>query len=212
REYQSMDFRLFYSTNTATYTSNNIPSTPALSAPPSISGVSGITVGGNVRLSAHVTGNPAAGIQRVWVTYTAQSGPFAGHWQSLDLAQTALDSDSTLWEGSLLLNGTAPEDVRYMVQAVNGVGAVALDTKLSAYHVPDESEGIRAPTTIALLTPPTSGAYGTVVTFKAQLTSNGSPLGSKKLRFSLGDQELQGVTATDGFVTNKLNLLTVPGS
>src|SRR5436190_5565383 len=85
REYQSMDFRLFYSANTTTYTTagSNVPSTPALSSPPSISGVSGITVGANVLLSTHVTGNPAAGIQQVWVTYTAQSGPFARRWQSL---------------------------------------------------------------------------------------------------------------------------------
>src|SRR5439155_8134175 len=159
--YQSMDFRLFYSTNTATYTTNNIPSTPALSAPPSISGVSGKTVGTDVRLSAHVTGNPAAGIQQVWVTYTAQSGPFAGLWQSTNLTQNA--SDSTLWEGTLPLNGTFSEDVRYMVQAVNGVGAVALDTKLGAYHVPDETEGTGAATTLTLLTAPTLGAYGTVV-------------------------------------------------
>src|ERR1051326_6071228 len=118
RKYQTMDFRLFYSANTTTYTDpiSNVPSTPALSAPPSISGIEGITVGTDVRLKVRVTGNPAAGIQQVWVTYTAESGPYPRHWQSLDLDQSS--ADSTLWTGALPLNGTAPEDVRYMVQAV----------------------------------------------------------------------------------------------
>ncbi|HYT59935.1 MAG TPA: HYR domain-containing protein, partial [Haliangiales bacterium] len=213
REYQSMNFRLFYSANLATYTDpiSGIPSTPARASAPSISGVSGVTLGDQVLLSAHVTGNPAAGIQQVWVTYTAQSGPYAGQWQSLDLTQNA--ADSTLWEGTLPLNATPSQDLRYLVQAVNGVGVVAIDMKLGAHHVPDENDGANgSPTTVLLLTPAASGAYGTVIPFSAQLTSNGSPLAARRLRFSLGDQDLQAVTDVNGIAGVKLNLLTVPGS
>jgi uncharacterized repeat protein (TIGR01451 family) len=213
REYQSMNFRLFYSGNTTTYVDANagVSSTPALAAAPSISGVAGVTVGSQVLIAAHVTGNPAAGIQSVWVTYTAQSGPYAGQWRPLDLVQSA--TDSTLWQATLPLNGTSPDLVRFMVHAVNGVGLVAVDAKQGAYYAPDETDDIGgAPTVVTVLSAPVTGPYGTLASFSARLTANGSPLAGRRLRFSLGDQDVRKLTDANGAATVTLNLLTVPGS
>jgi hypothetical protein len=217
REFSEMDFRLFYNSNITTYVSNGVPSTPGLSAPPSISGILGITAvgGGSVTLSAHAVGNPAAGIQGVWVTYTALNGPHAGKWQSLDLTQSA--GDSTLWTGVLSLNGTSSQDIRYMVQAVNGVGEVALDTKFGAYHVPDEfdagSTAGLAPTVLTLLPGPTSGQYGTTPTFSAQLTgTNGAPLAGQRVVFSLSGQQIWAITDSNGKATAGMPLRSTPGT
>ena len=68
-------------------------------------------------------GEPAVGLQEVWVTYTAasSSSPLHGEWQSLDLTQQV--NPSYRFNGTLALPlGSNASDVRYMVQAVNGVG------------------------------------------------------------------------------------------
>ena len=217
REFSEMDFRLFYSSNITTYVSDGVASTPGLSAPPSISGILGITAAGagSVTFSANVVGNPAAGIQGVWVTYTALNGTYAGKWQSLDLTQSA--GDSTLWTGVLQLNGTASQDIRYMVQAVNGVGGVALDTKLGAYHTTDEFDGGStaglAPTVLTLLPGPTSGPYGSTPGFSAQLTgTNGVPLAGQRLVFSLSGQEIWAITDSNGNATAAIPLRSTPGT
>ena len=68
------------------------------------------------------------------MTYTDVVERPTGKWASLDLTQ---GSPSTRWTGSLdLTNGPASSQVRYMVQAVNGVGLVSLDTNLGAYFTP----------------------------------------------------------------------------
>jgi hypothetical protein len=90
--------------------------------------------GDNADLRVTIVGNPAAGVQEAWATFTALSGPYAGHWQSIDLVRSA--ADSTVWIGTLPLNGTDPQDVRFIVQAVNGVGLVSLATNLGAYYIP----------------------------------------------------------------------------
>ena len=217
RQFTGMDFRLFYSSNITTYTDNNGPSTPALAAPPAISAIQGITspAGDSVAFSVNVIGNPAAGIQAVWVTYTATNGLWATNWKSLDLTQDAVDT--RVWKGTLPLAGTASQSVRYMVQAVNGVGAVALDTKLGAYHIPDEFDGSNLanlpPTTVTLQTPvPTAGPYGSTVTLKALLTSGGNPVPQKRMVFSIGQQELWTATDANGFAIAKFPLRNQPGA
>ena len=83
--------------------------------------------GGTVTFTARVTGNPAAGVQQVWVTWT--SGPNAagnGTWAPVDLVQDA--NDSTLWTGTLPLNGASATGMRFLVQAASGAGTVSLDT------------------------------------------------------------------------------------
>ncbi len=217
REFSEMDFRLFYSSNVTTYVdSGGNASTPALAAPPAISGVLGITsaAGDSVALSARVVGNPSAGIQEVWVTWTATLGPNYGAWRSLELTQNA--TDSTLWEGTLPLNGTPSQSVRYMVQAVNGAGVVALDTKLGAYHIPDEfdsgSTANLAPTAVTLVAAPTNGAYGATAIFQAQLTTaGGAPLAGQRMVFGLADEEVWAMTDSNGVSTASLPLRTRPG-
>ena len=94
-----------------------------------------------------VVGNPGAGIQEVWVTYTAKSGPYTGRWQSLDLTQSA--NDSTVWVASLPLNGTPVKDLQFIAQAVNGLGLVTMATNLGHYYTVDGDE-FRQPTRLAL--------------------------------------------------------------
>jgi VCBS repeat-containing protein len=205
RGFSSMDFRLYYSNNTQNYSGN----VPALSEPLSITAISADVSGTMMNFSARVTGEPAAGVQEVWVTYTALDGPFAGTWQSLDLTRSA--TDSTLWPGALNLNGTLPEDVRFMVQAVNGVGLVTLMTNLGQYYsinlAPTE------PTVLVLETPAsTSGPYRTPASFSAVLTHNGTPLAGQRVIFSLGGQRRRAITGPDGRATVTMLLNGLPGN
>ncbi|HKZ86912.1 MAG TPA: choice-of-anchor Q domain-containing protein [Anaerolineae bacterium] len=206
RQFDDMSFRLYYSDNITTYLNGN---TPALAAAPSIVRVSGVPGSGIVTFRVNVVGNPGVGIQQVWVTYSALSGPFAGRWQSLDLAQNLIDS--TLWTGTLPLAGVPASDIRYIVQAVNGVGLVSFDANLGAFHIPGDITEPTESTTLAFLSPPTSGAYGTRATFSATLTSNGTPLGGQRVVFRLGPQSRQAFTDNTGVATATLSLLGLPG-
>jgi len=206
RQFSQMSFRLYYSANTATYAADSVP---ALAAPPSIVHVSAFPTAGQVLFRINVVGNPAAGIQEVWVAYTDEGAPWPRTWESLDLTQHP--TDSTLWEGTLALNDTDPQDLRYMVQAVNGVGLVGLATNLGAFYIPGFDAEPTLPTTIAFLSPPTSGPYGTQVTFSALLTGDSGPLAGQTLTFRLGSQTRLAVTGPDGVATVELSLLGLPG-
>jgi CSLREA domain-containing protein len=206
RSFDGMTLRLYYSDNVETYGGN---STPALSAPPSINSISAHAADGRVKFQTHVVGNPAAGIQEVWVTYTALHGPFAGAWQSLNLVQGTVDS--TLWEGSLDLGATSPEDLRFMVQAVNGVGLVGLATNLGAYYVPASGTQTPVATSLALELPASSAPYGTQSTFAASLTQDGSPLPGMTVAFGLGAQSRRAVTDASGRASVTIPLLGLPG-
>ena len=210
RAFSSTDFRLYYSGNTETYTDNNgVDSTPALAAPPSIVHVSDTTGPGSVTFQINVVGNPAAGIQEVWVTYTDVSAPFPRRWDSIYLTQAA---NSTLWEGTLNLNGTNPQDIRYMVQAVNGVGLVSLATNLGAYYIPGLSPGPTAPTSLTFEPPtPTAGPYGAKATFSVRLSSGETDLAGQSVLFRLGPQTRLALTDDQGLATATLSLLGVPG-
>jgi hypothetical protein len=216
RQFQEMGFRLFYSDNTATYTDTlGVTSTPALSAPPTIAVVASTIDAGEVNFHIRVVGNPAAGIQEVWVTYTATSGSLAGRWTSLDLAQSPYDS--TLWVGTLPPIDVSPEEVRYIVQAVNGVGLVSMDTNQGEYYVPGVVAGPTQPSLITFVpTPPsdqvpTSGQYGTQVTFSASLTSNGLPLEGQVVAFVQGPQSRIGITGSNGIATVTLSIFSLAG-
>ena len=138
---------------------------PALAAPPSITDVRSVIEGNTVTFSARVVGNPAAGIQEVFVTYTGEPGSaYHGEWASLDLAQDA--DDSTLWTATLTLPaGQDADDVRYLVQAVNGVGLVGIDDNQGTYFIPGVIPGLKRILprrawrwTAATPTPPTTGS------------------------------------------------------
>ena len=212
RRYDRMDFRLFYSSNVQTFSGN---STPALAAPPTIAVVSSSVNAGAVTFRIRVVGNPAAGIQEVWVTYTALSGSLAGQWVSLDLTQNA--QDSTLWEGTLQVDGTLPEDVRYIVQAANGVGLVSMDANQGEYYIPGVVAGPTEPTELAFVPSspetqiPASGRYSTPVVLSARLTSKGVPLADKTVSLSLGPQSRLASTDADGIATVTLSIFGLPG-
>jgi CSLREA domain-containing protein len=207
RSFSDMQFRLYYSANTDTYAGGSVP---GLAATPTISRVYATVNGDQVTFQVKVVGDPSAGIQQVWVTYTAISGPLQDLWQSLDLTQSL--ADSTIWENTLTLNGVPAQDMRFMVQSVNGVGLVSLDTNLGAYFIPGVNQGPTQPTTLTLTIPTDSAPYGSSASFSAVLKSNGSPLAGQLVNFTLGPQSRQALTDATGQVTVSLKLLGLPGS
>ncbi len=214
RRFPRTDFRLFYSANITTYVdpANGTTSTPALSGPPSLSNIKAWSEAGAIQFRFQVVGNPAAGIQGVWVTYTAVQGPWHGRWQSLDLVQNA--DDSRLWEGALPLGGTAPGDVRFVAQAVNGVGLVAFAANLGEFYTPDKTEEPPPPAAAARVewvSPPASAPYGSLVTLQARLTGNGQALADRIVVFTLGGLEARALTDSTGLAQLTFNLLQPPG-
>ena len=224
RQYSNLQLRLYYSNNMTSYPMNQGTgtNTPALSAPPSISGVVSSVAGTGtsnqtVTFNVNVTGDPSAGIQAVWITYTGVPGsPDYGSWQSLDLTQSA--NDSTLWQGTLALpTNASASDIRYIVQAVNGVGLVALATNQGAYYVPGVSPVYGSvPTTLTLDSAnPGTGEYNGQVTVGATLTttSNGSttPLAGQIVSLGIGTQRWSVLTDANGHATAKISLFGQPG-
>ncbi len=218
RSYSDMEFRLFYSDNVGAssvtrQTAAHAPlaNVPALAAPPAIVQVTSITSTVSVNVNVRVTSDPSAGVQEVWVTYTGAAGPFYGSWESLDLTQDPLDS--TLWSGVLALpEGQDWQDVRFIVQAVNGVGLVGVVTNFGDYYIPGIDPGQTSdgalPTSLELIAPPVSGPYGTPATFSAQLTEvvrsgqgGGAGIPDQVIEFGLGSQRRQIVTDANGIAT-----------
>jgi len=200
RVFSQWQFRMFYSDNFAQY--GEFDTVPALAGPPVISRVQssvleGVLLNARIYFDVEVLGDPSAGIQEVWVTYTYPTGSLSGNsWQSLDLTQHW--ADSRLWEGSMLLPpGVSPEDVHYVVQAVNGVGMVTLSTNMGAYYVPgfDSAEPpiSQRPTSLTL-EGPSSGPYGTEVVLSAMLATTRGPLDGQVVTFRLGAQQRSVVT------------------
>jgi len=206
RRYDALTFRLYYSSNTASYGNGSVP---ALATSPSIARISAIPIGGEVHFFVQVVGDPAAGIQEVWVTYTGVTGPLHGAWQSLDLAQNP--SESTIWEGTLPMNGTDPADIRFMVQAANGVGLVTLLTNLGAYYTPGIETTPTTATALEIEPFPASGAYGTQASFTALLTTGGAPLVGMPVTIGLASQSRTAITGSDGRATVSIPLLGTPG-
>ncbi|MGB0099850.1 MAG: putative Ig domain-containing protein [Nocardioides sp.] len=195
RAYHGLDLRLFYSGEQSTsYGSNQ----PALAAAPSASDVSGVVRNRSVTFSARVTGDPSAGVQQVWITWTGgpdDSGD--GQWRSVDLSQDP--TDSTRWSGTLQLPaGQASGDVRFLVQAANGIGAVGLDTA--------EGDGYRVTTDPGDVPPlevePTTLQPGMVgVDFQAGLLATGGT-GARSWTLAPGESLPGGLTlAPDGTIT-----------
>ena len=214
RRYDAVGLRLFYSDNLQAYGPDD--NVPALAAPPSITGVRSEVDGGTATISASVVGNPAAGIQSVFVTYTGEPGsPFHGEWASVDLTQDP--QNSTRWSGSLdLPAGQDAADTRFLVQAVNGVGLVGIDDNQGTYFIP----GVPVPadtgaaTTLSLVAPtPTSGDYGDTVTVRARLTdeATGAGLPQRAVTFAVGGSARTVFTDDSGLATAPLPLSVVPG-
>ena len=152
------------------------------------------------------------------MTYTGAAGPFYGSWQSLDLSQDP--SDSTVWSGVLPLPpGQTWNNVRFVVQAVNGVGLVTLVTNFGNYFIPGidpgQTAGMAQASTLTLISPPVSGPYGTPVTFRAQLLSAAAPtsgIPGQVVEFSYGSQRRQAVTNASGISVVSFPLVGLVGS
>ncbi|MEM7133726.1 MAG: Ig-like domain-containing protein [Chloroflexota bacterium] len=216
RRMENLNFRLYYSNYTTDSADGH---EPAVAAMPSIENVSSTTETSKVDFEVSVVGDPAAGIQQVWVTYYAVSGPWAGQWQSLDLTQNS--DSSTQWQGTLPLLGTQATDVRYIVQAVNGLGLVATATNFGAYYTPgaepetepEPGTGAPAASTLTLQSPPTSGTFGTSVSVSAILVDgDGSPISGQTIKFILGSQQQSATTGNDGVGSISLPLSNPPGT
>ena len=202
RLFSNVSLRLFYSGNTTA---------PALSAPPTIARVDGSASGGTVTFSTHVVGNPNAGIQQVWVTY---AGVDPGQWESLDLTQDPVDS--TLWSGTINnLSQTQLANLRWIVQAADGVGLVSLDDNQGAlYSLSDIAPALQTTTTTRTatqlaLTAPSNGDYGTSVNVSATLSP---AVAGEPVTFSLGGASATGITNASGVASATLGLVALPGS
>ncbi len=216
RVYSSLDLHLFYDDNTTNYGAD----TPALAAPPSISQVSSTTSGDEVTVTASVTGDPGAGMQQVWVTYTgaAPGDPLAGSWQSVDLTQSA--TNSTRWSGTFTDPGSTDpaHDARFVVQAVNGVGEVAMDNNDGYLFTPTLTPGAPLNTRLAStklrLSGATSGTFGASATVSATLTSTSTTaeVSGKPVVFTLAGSSVSATTDSTGTATASLPIIEAPGS
>jgi hypothetical protein len=216
RRFDSMDFRLYYSGNITTYPTSdpNWPNTPALSAPPDISHIkSTINADGTVSFDVTVVGDPAAGIQEVWIVYTFEDGNANGAWTPLDLAQDP--GDSRLWKGTLALGADQVEQLRFVVQAANGVGLVTMMTNQGAYYRAGVDPGANplgdTPVELGLDTLPNVGEFGSKISLSAHLTALGAPLVGVPVAFHLGGQGKMAITGSDGLATAHFFLLAQPG-
>jgi Tol biopolymer transport system component len=207
RRFSSTSLRLFYSA----YTTSFFGLSAALAAPPTIARVDADVSGGDVTFRVRAVGEPAAGMQQVWVTYT---GVTPGTWASLDLVQDT--TDSTLWTGTL--TGVTPGQVQFLVQAVNGVGLVSLDDNQGAYYRPGQippalqSSPVPLPATSLSLSAPATAAYGGSTSVSATLTAGATPLQGQTVRFTLGGSEVTALTNASGVATVGLPVLVTPGS
>ena len=108
--------------------------------------------------------------------------------------------------------------LRYIVQAVNGVGLVTLATNNGAYFTPGVDPGdpapqpTLAPTTLALLAPPSTSAYGSTVTVRAALQSLGAPLPGQSVEFGLAAQTMRATTDAAGEAAVTFLLMGKPGA
>ena len=169
RTFSSMTFRLFYSNNTSSYCGNRsteapcdigqTASTPALSAPPTITGVDTLVDGNTLTFMAHVVGDNIAGIQGVWATYTEVG---SGTFQSILLVRDP--DDPTLYTKSIETD--SPQPIDFLIQAVGGNGKVSLDNNVGAFYrhgsIPgplDPGENPPATTLSFASEPPSSVAY-----------------------------------------------------
>ncbi len=199
RLYSKLGLKLFYSN----YTGDS-----ALAAAPAITGVTSSAVGGVVSFSAHVVGDPAAGIQQVWITYTGTGGA-TDTWASVDLHQDA--TDSTLWTGTEPVDPAKVPSVRFMVQAVNGVGLVSMDDNLGSDYSVAGAVTTAPVSTSLTLSGPASGAYGTSASVSATLKDgSGALVSGKPIVFTIGGTT-RVATIIAGVATASMPLTSVPG-
>ncbi len=211
RVFSGLQLQLFYSSFTGTKVVEGQTFRPSLAAAPSIVDVTA-TESGQITFDAHVSGDPSAGIQKVWVTYTG----FDNTWTSLDLNVDPLDE--THFTRTLPVpSGHTGSQLLFMIQAVSGTGLVSADTNDGAFYaISPTIPPVQGTTTVTFDTPsgtinPPSGTFGGTVTFAATL--HGAPLpDGKPIVFSLGGNTLTGITAGGGHASVSWPLIQAPSS
>jgi uncharacterized delta-60 repeat protein len=209
RRHTQTNLRLFYSGNL---------SQAALSDGPSIIAVEAVPDAGGITFSVQVVGDPAAAIYQVWSTYT---GTGMNAWTSLDLEQCArtgsptptlpavcgTNEDSRWWRGRL---ASPPANLKFLVQAANGVGLVSRNDNLGAYFA--VAQPTPTATKMALVSPPTSATAGDNIDVTARLTyAGGAAISGKTVAVSGGGVSQLGATGADGSVTVKLPVVATAG-
>ena len=203
RQYDHLHLKLFYSKDT---------SSGAGSDAPSISDVSASVNGADVTFSGRVVGDPRAGVQEVWVTYTGLSTGLSEEWASVDLHQNL--TDSSLWVGTLHMATppTSPTELDFMIQAVNGFGLVGLNDNVGTYY--KTTVGTNVPptaTSLSLATSPASGTYGSTAHVTATLSSGATPVAGKTVAFTIGSATRTGTTNSSGVASADVPLSSALG-
>jgi hypothetical protein len=202
RQFDTLDYRLYYSDNTQTYG----PNLPALASAPTFSGVTATADGADVVFSANVVADPSAGVHAVWVTYT-DGGDMSGDWISVDLEQDP--EVSTLWSYRLQGAVGAFDRLDFVVQAVSGTGLVTLDDNFGAFYRIGGTGGEFD--TEMTVSGPVTGIYGDSVSLNATLSSGQIPIQGASVIFTIGGSGRAGITNGDGDVTVELPITATPG-
>ena len=214
RTFNDLQFRLYYLAedfmdHIAGGTGTNRPD---LAAAPTIVYVegdpvyNGATDSYDVNFLVQALVDPSAGMQQVWVTYTEVSNPNPPDpvnppvkaWISLDLTQDG--TETMLWRGTLV-DVADPQNMRFIAQAASGTGLVTMSNNLGRFYIPG---GIQIQTILVETDgpDPRQGAYGSTVTFSANLTDkNDVPLANKPVLFDVGLDSRLGWTDLNGDVT-----------
>jgi hypothetical protein len=215
RQFSRLDYQLFYSDNTVTYNAN----VPALAAPPTLSGARAVTENSDIVFIVNAVGDPAAGMQSVWVTYTDGDAP-SGEWLPLDLVQDPLDS--RLWTGRLEGAAGIYSRLDAIFHAVNGVGLVTMDDNFGAYYQiagpidevkPDGVPASQLTSSLQFEEPvPAAGMPGNTITVSAFLmAASGAPLVDETVLFRLGATLRSASTDSAGRATAEIPVYNLPG-
>lgn len=211
RRFSQMRFTVFYSGQM---------SLAALANPPAVNVVASTVAAGAITFAIDAAAAAEAGVQEVWVTYTGLPGsPLYGSWQSLVLNPPAAATGIGTWTGTLPLPaGADPGLVRFMVQAANGFGSVALNTNFGRYFQPATSTlsnpgGAALTTTLQWVAPVAAeGTYRSSLPVRANLRGPGGvPLAGKPVRFRLGPVVTEAATDASGQAAATLELSARPG-
>ena len=115
--------------------------------------------------------------------------------------------DSRLWKGRLT---TGPPNLKFIVQAVNGVGLVSVEDNRGAYF--GLITGPPLPTVFAITAPPTSATVGDTITITGTLTTGGAPVAGKLVTISVGGTTQIGITDAAGHVTVQIPAVALTGN
>jgi CSLREA domain-containing protein len=206
RQFDSLEFTLYYLPEDFMNAIEPGSNRPDLAAAPTIVSVQGNPVcfdpGCDIEFEVEVVGEPSAGMQQVWVTYTRESDPLnleKVNWTSLPLNQD--NEYSMIWRETL--PGTNydgnPRDLRFIAQAVSGTGLVTMANNLGRFYIPG---GGQIETKLVELSGPEDGKVGTTATFSARLLDiDDNPITGKPVLFDVGLDSRLGWTDNDGYVS-----------